>query len=806
MDKRYRFRIWTAGSSAVEHTIGSTEFHAAPGTVGGQTVDMLRGRTEAHPWEILVADVSNAFSQKVADSGGRLVLLRRLCDLQRSTDGGSSWQTQVTGRIDALSDQVSFWRVGISDERLLERKTEIFKTMGSVLGSGSTAIYAGTRIFPPGIDGTYGPFEIPIAHPDSDSEGTKINNGVRLRLDAVQKTITVLGQTITVDIADNLTITPEIVQFIKDDLKEDAEPVNMATTATSFRSLRCRVNGTEREIYGFGPLAPVLGAPIGSSLDDLLTGVQQNLYAWVEWSTFSTGTSITSAVLIASTHEPTDQAPLHIGGSSGYQPFSLVQDIYDELGVRYSTQALADLQADNRFPLMRWRITAPQNAANWLEDHIYGPLGVVPFINSNGEVAPRKIHLPTSTDLNGSSTTLFEFTESNVSLPHPSWDTQARDVVTRITYRYTGEELFTDFSAETKPAHPIDLVMERDLELPPYEHDRIDNLGVHEIEYKLNGLHTALGLPFPNSTLRFPAAITRLADFMAGEIFDRFGDGPIRNRFVVTSTGEDVVPGDFYRVTIPTFPTPNTQSRGGTRVVQALNLMHSVEGPEFEALDAGPSAQVLAAPTVTLAAATANPKHELIATVTSLSTAADGYVLQIARGSSEPSSTSNQWVFAAFGTSTGTASVKPVAGGSTFFARAITRANGRFRSTWSTAPTAQTSDLPNPSSVATSDIQGQSAFVVWTPGSTVYPTQVLLDQSSDCASASLSVIGVAAAGGNRFSLSPLTLDSTHCVGVRHADPWGGVSQTTSVSFQTTTSLPAAPAAGGMVLVQGSACG
>jgi hypothetical protein len=166
--KLFRARIWDSTEGAVEHTIASSMVSVE--LFGGQVVRPLQGRTESQPWQLEVLDNDDYFTSKIADSGGRMVLLRRLVDVQASENGGA-YATVATGRLTDLQDHVSHYRLTIDDERVLERQSKIWTSLNADigttggLGTGTTAFYAGTYLIPAGVAvatssedaGLYGP-------------------------------------------------------------------------------------------------------------------------------------------------------------------------------------------------------------------------------------------------------------------------------------------------------------------------------------------------------------------------------------------------------------------------------------------------------------------------------------------------------------------------------------------------------------------------------------------------------------------------------------------------------------------------
>lgn len=828
-DKKWRFRIHNTSTDAIEHTIDSSQLASAP-IVGGQTVLPLEGRTETRPSLVQVLDDNDFFTSKLADSGGRMVLLRRLADVQVSVDGGA-FNTLFTGRIADIQDRVRHYDVTLHDERLLERTEKVFTQLGAVVGSGSSSEFAGTFLVPPGIDGEYGGFGFEYKLVTLTAAGSTEGNLVKVHPDKV------IFDGLLVDHAS--IVPPEVLEIIRNDLKESiqggtTEALNPATTVGNFNNLRCRIDGVDREVFGFGRDRP-------RNIDELtaafeVLGEDNNLQVWVVWST-STGQPSSEARLHMSTGEPTALMPLHVGGERGIHPFQFAQNIYEEIGVRFSTAAMQALIDNTFYGLARWRIKGPEIAANWLEEHVYKPYGVVPFIDADGKIAPKSIFLPRSSDLAGDVATLPLFQTSGVGA-QPTWQHSARDQVTTIRVKYTQESILpisvvtriqtgggafsglrqVRFANIDNPSgFGADLIREEERDIT-FDHD-ITFPGTREVDYTLDSVHFR-GFPFGVGGQVITIGALKFARFLEREVFNRFGDGPIRGSLVPTSSGSSsqaLSGGDFIRINMPTFPDPETRTRGGIRIVQILSAIQG-DVPEFDWLDVAPStlvgsteSPILSAPTVQLTSSTSSPKHSLIADITALTTGAKWQLQMAVSTAGEPATTSPLWRAEAIGTtanSTGIV-VSNLLANSSNWGRARQTAPNRITSDWSTAAQKDTAALLAPSNLAVSSITSRSAKATWDVGEPSGIVEIHLDQSSTCATATLRIYQSLRAGSNFINVFGLSPDSTHCIAVRHRDDFGGFSDfSNKVSFESlvaATSRDTAPAIKAFALTQGTIC-
>jgi hypothetical protein len=709
---------------------------------------------------------------------------------------------------------VEDWQVTVDDERYIERTAYIFNDLQPISSNASTEKYAGTLVMPPEVDGLYFHDYTTDQHgttrPSTDSTQISTDgNLVLLNHDRLPGT----GFFRT----DHELIGPSIVSLIKNDTVPDTS-FSSTAGAGNFRTLRCRIqlasssSGTDYEVQGFTLTTERLTnwAANAQLLDDIAAGRRQgNLRPWVLWST-STGPTISSAVLHMPTHEPTEHMPLHVGGRNsslsasssgfeilvegGFNPFEFTRDIYDSLGIRYSTDALQNLIDDNSYGRHWWRLKSPALAYEWLEDNIYGPLGVVPFQQtSDGKVAPRSIRAPRSSDVGDAVSTLSELTASNVAWPHPTWRQMTEDIVTRLRFEYIDEDRLGSFNTvlDNRDDYGADWIKEN-IRSITRDHDRIDNVGVHEREFLLHGVH------FPGGQISgiLPAADPdRLADALSRDFFTRYGDGPIVGELVPLTTAVGIAPGVYYRLTVPTFFNPTTQGRGGTRVVQAISVTHTAAGPKVDWLDAGPSANPLATPTIALSCSTGNPKHALQVVVGSLTS---GSKYEVDFGP-----TTSQFDRVLTGTSSElTRSIAPLPSGRTYYARARQTQEGKITSNWTTEASKATDAITGPSALATSSVTGNTVQLFWTVGDTDYPVEVLVDQASTCPSNNWNVSRDLVPGSNEAKIDRLTLNSTHCVGVRHRDQYGGRSDSTSASIETTTDPEDSPLLDGLDIIVG----
>ncbi|MFQ5809390.1 MAG: hypothetical protein ACE5JM_07205 [Armatimonadota bacterium] len=788
--KGYRLRVATAAAADVANNVDfevTANIANAP-VVGGQTIRVLGGRTETRPWIVEILDDAGSFTAQLADAGGRAVLLRRLCDISETTDGGATYTVLATGRIAeiSLNANQAIYRVSVHDERLIERQVTIFTKAGT------------TRAWLPGLVSDYRGFASPPI-----VIGFLVPAPIDLYFFPFSVTRSARNANVTTVTA---SATPLLLAQVRGVIEDDVKPgMGVRTPASvdkgSFFDLRINIGGTDFEVVAFrksGSSFAIEDEP----LKDLTTIFEIHVYD----PTNVVPTAETAAYLYFPEKEPTPELPLHIGGSTGIHPFQLLKDIYDGSfqdttdddgnaitvqTVRYDANRLGtydpatnpDGLIDNpKYPKIFLRILQPANMARWLEENIYRPFGVVPFINAAGEVAPKNILLPASDqvpDINA----LFEFNAGNSSLV-PTWEHTAQDQVTVLRFTH-GIELLRRFDPNLTDT-ALDRIELKNRTLTR-RHDQVANFGEHVLEMGTPIRPADQGLPFgiptPGSLDETLQAIMWVGIF-SRELFQRFGDGPVRSSLKGLASTSSVEPGDFVIVNFASYPNLATGARGGKRLMQVLSRSIAPDGFDFELLDAGPDSQPLAAPTLA-AVAGSDTKHEIDITISNLPASAD-YLIHAAKNATEPAEGSSLWQPLAEGTQNETITFSNAASNTTYWFRARATKEGRISSSWSNRVSVATTAMTAASGLTVSGIMSTTADLSWTNGEAGERIEVLLNGILQTVAQPL------VAGTTKFRLTGLTPSTTYNTPgaeVRHVDSYGGLSATVSASFTTTATPP-----------------
>lgn len=748
----------------------------APATVGGTVVVPLEGRTESRPWTVELLDNSNAVHSNLSDSSGRLDLIGRLCDYQTNTSSGG-WTTIAAGRLSVVEvTQDETFLVSIEDERMLERRATIFTSQNT------------SQVWPPGLAQQWGNLR---AEPTGRGlPMVKQNNLLLIRMDLQ-------------DQSDGLILPPGVIDAIVADEVPNRSHAPTAT-AGNFTNLRLYHNSTAFEIFGFDvegetELSPRVAASILNRFGAArIQGTQTHFQVWIVDSSGKLGTPsgsrsddwIDGLSIRMDGSEPSEGVPLHIASSAdrslGLQPFALLKKIYDgDYGgstIRYSTAAMDTMTGIGHFGRGFWRITKPQNMAEWVEEHIYKPYGAVPLIGDNGAVVPTALYLPAATDI--STGTLFALTSTNLAnLATPTWTHSAQDARTVVRGHYDIRLQRSPRDAAVEGLRSADRISVTSL-THEETHDRTTAIGQFVHDITLDGV--AMGHP-RNPTVTAP----NLTKFLAREIFERYGDGPVMGAFPALDSASTVAVGDFAKMQLDTFPNPATTGRGGTRFIQITGKTYAPTGPVFDYLDLGPNNGALTAPGFSVGLSTSSPKHEVTFNVTSgIPTggswqASYALTLKTTAAFTAPGSTSAAWtVGPSSDTTSSTHVLTDLPSNHYVSVRVRSVAPNRIRSDWSTVASTATSAIAAPTAISVGQVKTRTAVVSFTVGSSAYPLALHADGTSTAAVSSSNFLFTLPTNSTTVLIQGLTANAGQMVGVRHADPFGGYSAADSTTLTT----------------------
>lgn len=743
----YQFRIYNAAGAAVETTFTDADISRdiVP-SFGWTTPRPLDGRVENVPSVIRTNDDGEQVTSILSDAGGRADLIGRIADFRINEDGGGLAIVH-SGRITqiSLAQGVAAYDFHVADERWSEA--------ADVLTSGST-----TQILPSGIRTAFKNFDLA---PTMDVRVVNV-------IDA---------NTITVRPTGGVLVTSDVLEWLEQDL---GFVIQFTKGTTPFKYTKMSAGGSDRDILGF---SHTLNASIFGSLNEVAENgeprdLEDVIISWTGHGK-SLDDEITGTFIYAPNAPPTLWTPIHVGGDDGVEPFDWIKDQYDDLSIRYDSDIFDTynvttnpngLIAHPRIPLIHIRATKPIKLRDQVQK-ICKMYGIVPFINSAGEVAPRFVTMLQDVD----PSTLTDMTSAILTEPHPTWRQTSGDIVTVIQPRFSYMTPVRESDARIGRDGSVDRIKVRITDLEEQVHDRVDELGRHVLKLDLELITTE------NRAIFLTAQQVR-------EIFDRYGDGPIRGSFRALSAASGVEPGDYVTISLSSYPDLANQTRGGSRVVQIMS--RQVESAyTFTYLDAGPDEQPLTDPGVAIIKNATDGDHAVDVTISSL-TADSTYQIQLKIGSAD-------WVTVAEGDANEARTFGNLPSGTNIQARALESGPGRIRSEYSAAVNVTLDTLTAPNTLVVGALAGDRGTGTWVNGEASYAIEVLLDGTR---------VAILEAGSTSYTLTGLTPSTTYNgpgMAVRHIDRFGGVSATDTDDFTTTataTTLSAPKAT--LVLVGG----
>ncbi len=776
----YRCQIMQSGSATV---VDFTLHHIAqPPTINSPAVDLLRGRTESNSTDVMVTDVADQLTSQLADANGRMQLLLRVCALQERVHQGT-WTTIYSGRLAAIREAgtARVYRLRIEDERHMERGVRVFDTTDTI------------RLYPTGPVYRYNGKS---AAQDSESfvsdVGTSPLRYVVLRCTFAQSS----------DVA---------LRYMIDDLSEEYNVFGPGGSqrVRRFSTLRCFVAGAEREILAFDDPPASLYGSIRTQVADLERMLQEDEWrnrlitvvlsseqysvGGDDWSIAlpTEGDIFTDLHIFATPMPTTPRTPMHLGvqdpshaygvavGVAGIHPFTLARRIYTANNIAFDTAAMQSLEDDPFYGLVRYRVTKGQTLSKWMDENIYAPNMVVPFINlETGEIAPRSVRLPDASTFTLSD--LFDFTPHVLQM-QPEFRHTSADIVNRLVFEYRTEQVTNQQFRKDNPDYDLDRIEVSDREYA-VDHDNQSTFGVKERKLGMHGRHSR------SSIATFGATI-------ANERFARYGDGAVLGSFTAALSARVVQAGDFATISLDSFPNAALNGRGGSRVIQLLRKNKHPHNYSFEYIDAGPALQPLSTPVVAATANANDPKYAIDVQVSSIAIG-DTIFLEYAVGSVEPAATSTDWTMVGAPVvaiaSTHDYVIAPLPSGSTIWTRARIGRLGRVRSLWSTASSQATTAMVAPSALTANVLNGRDVDVSWTNGEASQRIETLIDTQAIGPATPVVFGQPLAAGTTTLPLRGLDVNQVHTFEVRHVDPQGGVSAGVKVEFTTSAVQPVAP--------------
>lgn len=766
--RTYRVRVHKPGTinptpETVDFTLSVGDL-ISPLTIPSPIVRPTLGRTESVSWTIPVLDTDGIITSNLANPAtGRAWLIGRIVQADVE-DGDGAWRTLGIGRISEVSetDGPGAYTLNVEDERWVERRSKAFTRGGT------------TWVYPP----------VP---------SVAFWRGVKPVTTATVERVQISGSYVRVRISHYRELPDSRRSWIERDLV--TRPVQRRNDGKgNFTHLRLNISGTDYEVVTFDGLDDsTYTASLKPDGDKVIT----SFHAWL-WAPGGVPESA-NGYLYAPTAPPSMELPLHLGGPANpVYPGPLLWDqvmaLYDDAGVRYDPAAFASLPAT----ATSFRVTDDPTLDAWLEANAYQPEGVVPFVDSQGRVAPKSVRLPQDLDPD----TLFRFDASNLDRP-VEWHLSRRDMVHRIRFslQYFPWE---PWLPDDRMVEPVTGTRFRDLEfggdgIPVAYHEEVrertpasgapvgEEITIALHGYNANRLLEAT-VPTPSQFWPHLPATDRLGE-IERDIFDRYADGPQHGTLYGLLSTESVEPGDFVVIDCDALQVPNASNnaRTGLRVVQIMQRIAHADGYDFEFLDVGPKLQPLLKPTLAAAKSGTAPKHEITATLSGVPAGATARVeLAFDAAFTEVCRVVD-------GLANGTHRIGQLPSGRTIYARACSTAPNRIRSEWTATVSVALDALQAPTGI-TAVAEGRTIAASCTPTEPGHGLVPLLNGEPVLASP-------LPPGSDSYVFAELAESTVYTVGFRHADLYGGMGPAASTTA-TTGAATQLDAPRRLVIVQG----
>lgn len=289
---------------------------------------------------------------------------------------------------------------------------------------------------------------------------------------------------------------------------------------------------------------------------------------------------------------------------------------------------------------------------------------------------------------------------------------------------------------------------------------------------------------------------------LAANIFNRFksGNPEILVECIRNNTTNNIDVGDFVLVTSDVLPNQALRKRGGTRIFQVTEKDIDGIRIKFGLFDSGINTTMTAPSFGTITSPLANIISGSVTTTQNANVELEYAV--VTEGGAQPATNSTAWLlhsaYAVNNTSKGFV-LSNLPEGRTIYlrARAVTpdTTDIKLPSSYVYSSGITLSGITPPSSVSVTNITNRSATVSWTNSNSFYNVEVLLASPSGVPTTSIIDLPASSSIYNLTGLNNNT-STSHTVGVRYTDNFGGFSRIASASFTATGTAPTldAPAA------------
>lgn len=767
----------------------------------GQELDVLTGRLRTGAYRVRVIDAETGsdsagtiryITNRLEDAQYRQQLLSRRAYVERSRNGGATWEELLAGYITniTLGSAISY-DFTIGDTRRVETTRRIFTWNDTPGPSGiserdvfpSRGCLAGGPII-----GGFGPLNDTggdIWQVTGTIADNVISNKTQLALSALEaflppaygrtrdrtqiynqylRVLQPYAQSYT---QQNLLTTPFLAPFTLDWVTYPNIAVVVERDGDSW-------TGTLWRFYA-GP----------------------TLYVLFDNATLLTPLPTSGQVRVRLVvREVSETAPLYVDD----HPVNIVTDLYDTVGIQYDAASAAAmiqrLGPDLRYAL---RITEPPILADFLTQSVFGPFGFAVRNNPSGDlefVATRQL----SSDPPSSTIP----TDSLRSQDPPIFDLDEGTIVSsfKITYRVLS---VATQPLTSNPPPPPDGIVAATIPVVVENADQAV-FATREVSYDLPGMVHLAGSwePYMGALI---SSIVRLG-------FDRYGRGaPAMEVYLIDGEpGSEAYVGDEVYLDVASYPNRGYrigESTVGPRIAQVVRRTETPNGPALKLIDSGLNAQpVSPVPVITVAGSTGAPRTVARFTITNAAAINATNVLtlavEFAVGGAAPSGNGAMFARYAPGTiPTAAVALPSVAAGSTVWVRARTEQVERRPSPWTAWVSVALAVFEPPDSITLADETAESIGVSWVPADNLYWTELFLAPGTTApADWAPYRVNTFLPGSTETVIRGLTAATDYRIGVAHRDPATGertavISGTTA----TTANVEDAPPPLAMAVIQ-----
>lgn len=815
----YRFRIRTQSTQANPNGTadalvitsllgGENPYMAAPPEGDGQELDLLTGalRTGAYRVRVIDAEVvsdgegwgfdwdfdwggdidgtQRVVTRVLEDSEYRQQLLSRRAYVERSRDGGVTWEELLAGYITniTLGSAISY-DFTIGDTRRVETTRRIFTWNDTPGPSGiserdvfpSRGCLAGGPII-----GGFGPLNDTggdIWQVTGTIADNVISNKTQLALSALEAFLPpAYGRT-----RDRTQIYNQYLRVLQPYAQSYTQQ-NLLTTPF--------LNPFTLDWVTYPNIAVVVeqnGDSWTGTLWRFYTG--PTLYVLFDNDALLTPLPTSGQVRVRLVvREVSETAPLYVDD----HPVNIVTDLYDTVGIQYDAASAAAmiqrLGPDLRYAL---RITDPPILADFLTQSVFGPFGFAVRNNPAGN-----LEFVATRQLPSDAPSVTIPTDSLRSQDPPIFDLDEGTIVSsfKITYRVLS---VATQPLTSNPPPPPDGIVEATIPVVVENSDQAV-FSTREVAYDFPGMVHLAGSwePYMGALI---SSIVRLG-------FDRYGRGaPAMEVYLIDGQpGSEAYVGDEVYLDVASYPNRGYrigESTVGPRIAQVVRRTETPDGPALKLIDSGLGAQpVSPVPVLTVAGSTGAPRTVARFTVTNAAAINATNVLtlavEFAVGGAEPSGNGSMFARYAPGTiPTAAVALPSVAAGSTVWVRARTEQVERRPSPWTGWASVALASFDPPDSITLADETAESIGVSWVPADSLYWTELFVAPGTTApADWAPYRVNTFLPGSTGTVIRGLSSATDYRIGVAHRDPATGertavISDTTATTANVDTAPP-----------------